>query len=128
MKDNNKVLEFLNNHFLHWQEVLGLVGEVSEGVLMVTALEMYLAVHCNFLRYIQKLILNKQGNSRISDELSGFVYDIKRLILCIRPLIEMAPLQAYYSVLLFCPRHSIVREKYKREDAWVLIEPAVIQK
>lgn len=35
---HKEVLHFLKEHFLHWLEALSLIGQVSEGVLMITAL------------------------------------------------------------------------------------------
>jgi len=43
-EDNNQILRFLRQHLLHWLEVLSLVGEVSEGVLMIAGLEKTLKV------------------------------------------------------------------------------------
>jgi len=43
-EDYDRILEFLRQHFLHWLEVLGLIGQVSEGVLMVLGLEKALEV------------------------------------------------------------------------------------
>ena len=38
-EDNDRILQFLKKHFLHWLEVLSLIGKVSEGVLMIAGLE-----------------------------------------------------------------------------------------
>jgi hypothetical protein len=35
---------FLQQHFLHWLEALSLMGKMSEGVLMITALQSVLTV------------------------------------------------------------------------------------
>ncbi|KAI9853698.1 MAG: hypothetical protein M1813_001837 [Trichoglossum hirsutum] len=42
--DDGKVDKFIRNHYLHWLEALGLIGEVSKGVLMITALQSMLTV------------------------------------------------------------------------------------
>ena len=42
--DCDRILQFLRQHFLHWLEVLGLIGEVPEGVCMIVALEQKLQV------------------------------------------------------------------------------------
>ena len=37
--ENDQVHKFLEGHFLHWLEALSLLGKMSEGVLMVLALQ-----------------------------------------------------------------------------------------
>ena len=43
-QDMQAIRQFLEQHFLHWLEGLSLIGEVSNGVLMVIALEEMLSV------------------------------------------------------------------------------------
>lgn len=38
LTDNERILAFFKNHFLHWLESLSLMGEVSHGVLMIRKL------------------------------------------------------------------------------------------
>jgi len=42
--DANQTYEFLQRHFLHWLEALSLMGKISEGVLMIIALQSMLEV------------------------------------------------------------------------------------
>jgi len=44
VEEASRILQFLMQHLLHWLEVLSLVGEVSEGVLMIAGLEKILKV------------------------------------------------------------------------------------
>jgi len=44
VEEDSRILQFLMQHLLHWLEVLSLVGEVSEGVLMIASLEKILKV------------------------------------------------------------------------------------
>jgi len=46
-EDIKTIQQFLEQHFLHWLEVLSLIGEVSNGVHMIIALEEILSVSCN---------------------------------------------------------------------------------
>jgi len=46
-EDIKTIREFLAQHFLHWLEGLSLIGEVSNGVHMIIALEKILSVSCN---------------------------------------------------------------------------------
>lgn len=39
LEDGDRVQTFLQNHFLHWLEALGLLGRMSDGVLMVAELD-----------------------------------------------------------------------------------------
>jgi len=52
-------------------------------------------------------------------------YDAKRFVLYMRSIIEIAPLQVYYSGLLFAPRSSLVRVGYFKNIPWVTMEPKV---
>jgi hypothetical protein len=42
--DASQTYEFLQRHFLHWLEALSLMGKISEGVLMIIALQSMLEV------------------------------------------------------------------------------------
>ena len=57
--------------------------------------------------------------------LLGLAYDAKRFILHMRSIIEMAPLQVYYSALLFTPGSSLIRGGYLQNIPWVIMEPRV---
>jgi len=47
VEEDSRILQFLSQHLLHWLEVLTLVGEMSEGVLMIASLEKILKVSSN---------------------------------------------------------------------------------
>jgi hypothetical protein len=49
--DNGQIHKFLQQHFLHWLEALSLIGKMSEGVFMITALQSMLTVGDFVLRY-----------------------------------------------------------------------------
>jgi len=46
-EDIKTIWQFLEQHFLHWLEGLSLIGEVSNGVHIIIALEEILSVSCN---------------------------------------------------------------------------------
>jgi len=46
-EDIKTIRQFLEQHFLHWLEGLSLIGEVSNGVHIIKALEDILSVRCN---------------------------------------------------------------------------------
>ncbi|KAK6605130.1 Vegetative incompatibility protein HET-E-1-like protein 7 [Botrytis cinerea] len=92
--DNCQVHKFLQEHFLHWVEVMSLMGIISECITAMNSLE-----------------------SRISaekaPELFAFTHDAKRFVLHNRIGIEQAPLQIYCSALVFAPEESIIRKKFQ---------------
>ncbi|KAM0169115.1 hypothetical protein ACHAPF_010301 [Botrytis cinerea] len=92
--DNCQVHKFLQEHFLHWVEVMSLMGIISECITAMNSLE-----------------------SRISaekaPELFAFAHDAKRFVLHNRIGIEQAPLQIYCSALVFAPEESIIRKKFQ---------------
>ena len=44
LSDNAQVYQFLQKHFLHWLEALALMGKISDGAIMLSALEAILTV------------------------------------------------------------------------------------
>ena len=50
-----------------------------------------------------------------SPYLHAYIHDAKRFILYNRPIIEMAPLQTYYSSLVFGPERGLVRKQYENQ-------------
>ncbi|EEQ33048.1 NWD2 [Microsporum canis CBS 113480] len=107
LRDNQKVHNFLQEHLLHWLEVLGLIGEVSAGIH---------AVQC----------LGSMIEAKESSKLYAFVKDARRFILYNRTIIEKAPLQVYYSALVFAPQQSLVRERFAKDlSNWIKRFPTV---
>ena len=62
----------------------------------------------------------------VCQKLLDFAHDTKRFILHNRSIIETAPLQVYYSALLFTPETSLIRKQYWKGIPWILMEPKVI--
>ncbi|KAL2848932.1 hypothetical protein BJY01DRAFT_246158 [Aspergillus pseudoustus] len=88
-----KLDEFLRTHFLHWLEVLSLLGRVGDGVWILQALE-------------------DATESSAYPTLHAFLNDAKRFLLHSRAIIEAAPLQVYGAGLVFSPRDSLVRQHF----------------
>ncbi|KAK0710849.1 WD40-repeat-containing domain protein [Lasiosphaeris hirsuta] len=108
-EDGGPEHEFLQKHFLHWLEALGLMGRAWE----VTGLILML-----------KSVLNITGNKSV--ELSGFPDDALRLVQRNIALINSAPLQVYSSLLLFAPESIRVRLSFMMPN-WIKI-PTTIAK
>ncbi|KAF8542140.1 putative WD-repeat protein [Trichophaea hybrida] len=108
--DNDRVHIFLSAHFLHWLEALSLIGKISDGVLIVKALESTLL--CN----------PESANS----DLRMMMYDAKRFVLLNRSIMEAVPLQIYSSALVFSPGMNRIRCRFWGQAAqWIKNKPAV---
>jgi len=71
-------------------------------------------------------LTGKQGQLGDYDPgLLELAYDAKRFVLHMRSIIEMAPLQVYYSGLLFTPGSSLIRVGYLKHISWISMEPKV---
>ncbi|KAN0075115.1 WD40 repeat-like protein [Elaphomyces granulatus] len=107
MCDDGRIDGFLKNHLLHWLEALSLIRNTAAGVIAIMKLENLVAV---------------DG----TPNLHAFIHDAKRFILFNRSMIEEAPLQLYYSALVFAPRMSIVRCLYDNQiSKWAHRVPTV---
>ncbi|KAL5598673.1 uncharacterized protein BROUX77_006507 [Berkeleyomyces rouxiae] len=103
--DNGKAFSFLKKHFLHWLEVLALLGGVSEGL------------------NIMKTLLCTLGPEK-SDGLRAFLQDALRLTQANLQLIAAAPLQIYSSLIVFAPRSSLVRQTFQIYiPKWISLPP-----
>ncbi|KAJ3538217.1 hypothetical protein NM208_g6003 [Fusarium decemcellulare] len=89
------VYTFLYDHFLHWLEVLSLVGQLSEGATVLSGL----------------LEMNQHFPCAPSDFIQ-FVQDAKRIISRFGRVIERAPLQTYSSLLFLSPTKGKVRQRF----------------
>ncbi|PYI20500.1 YVTN repeat-like/Quino protein amine dehydrogenase, partial [Aspergillus violaceofuscus CBS 115571] len=83
------VLNFLQDHFLHWMEVLALMGRISEAVELMDALK---------------------SRAQLGSELSDFIYDAGRFIRQNNYIAAIAPLQIYRAGLVFAPSKSIIKQ------------------
>ncbi|KAJ5697656.1 hypothetical protein N7488_011340 [Penicillium malachiteum] len=102
--------EFLKLHFLHWLEVMSLFGWVSETIGQITVLQS----------------LAEKSLQLASPQLAAFLQDAKRFILKNRQIADEAPLQVYYSGLVFAPQKSIIRREFQSEfPTWISQLPKV---
>jgi hypothetical protein len=122
--DNGTINLFLNKHLLHWLEALSLMRSMSSGVAMIRKLEDMLAVSSNSFT-IPGLILNKK-NPRDDMDFLSIVRDANRFILYNRSIVEEAPLQVYYSALVFSPMKSRIRDLFQKQvPSWIEPKPRV---
>jgi WD40 repeat protein len=97
--DKARVHQFLRQHLLHWFEALSLIGKISKGIIGLYTLE-------------KKLTKPPQGNALQHKE---FVHDAIRVFRQCRIAVEEAPLQVYYSALIFSAEESVVRRTFQQE-------------
>jgi hypothetical protein len=105
---HNRVHTFLNEHCLHWLEALSLMGNLSEGVLMVKKLESILTVsgpaQLEFTCFLRSIVY--QQSAKLRDKAC---YDHPRLGIGDRQVAandlaaDGAPLIAQRSLLTYNP-------------------------
>ncbi|KAK6525997.1 hypothetical protein TWF281_011038 [Arthrobotrys megalospora] len=105
-EDRIEVCEFLKNYFLHWLEALSLLGLCGEAIYQIRELEPVVQISKNF----------------VGDDLSGLFQDMKRLLQSYSQIIDEAPLQLYYSILLFTLECSTIKIlSQKQLLSWVSV-------
>ncbi|KAL4820332.1 WD domain protein [Aspergillus spinulosporus] len=99
------VLAFLDAHFLHWAEVMSILGIVSESVGCISILQFALQGNHPRLRILQ---------------------DAKRSVMKNIHIANIAPLQLYASGLIFAPTMVTARGRFGRElPDWLSRGPKV---
>ncbi|KAL3457447.1 hypothetical protein BJX64DRAFT_293126 [Aspergillus heterothallicus] len=97
------VVQFFEEHFLHWLEAMGRLGQTTEGQHMIHEL--------------QAVIQAKQHQVA-----SEYFEDVRRFILSNREIVEADPSQLYSSALIFAPRDSNVRKAFSGHlSGWSLL-------
>ncbi|KAM0187028.1 hypothetical protein ACHAPI_011346, partial [Fusarium lateritium] len=105
--DMDDMYDFLETHFLHWLEVLSLIGRLAESVGLIEELQS---------------IVDAEKGSRIA----SFLHDAKRFVLSCRWTVDTAPLQLYASAIVFAPKQSIMRQTFRRHlPEWISLLPHV---
>ncbi|KAJ5711005.1 hypothetical protein N7488_005161 [Penicillium malachiteum] len=103
----DEISGFLHANFLHWAEVMCILGYASE---MRGAIERL------------QSIFQVEHES----ELSRFLCDARRFILKNQHIADIAPLQLYCSGLIFAPEKSIIRAIFHKEiPPWISKLPRV---
>jgi len=109
--DNGQVHVFIQENLLHWLEALSLMGNMSEGAIIVRNLESILTVSNGF--YHAALLPANMAKYKpdANSLLLAIIQDANRFVLRFGSIIEKAPLQTYCAALAFSPRESeIVRQ------------------
>ncbi|KAF5585228.1 vegetatible incompatibility het-e-1 [Fusarium subglutinans] len=102
---------FIQNKYLYWLEALSLLGTTVEGVKAIYELE------------------DLATTFKATDPVRRLLEDARRFILTHKRAIEIAPLQAYDSALIFSPESSLIREVFKHEEPdWITLKPKMDKK
>ncbi|KAJ5368806.1 uncharacterized protein N7496_008566 [Penicillium cataractarum] len=111
LQDDGQVHGFLKDHLLHWLEASSLIGAIGDTIHAVIKL--------------QTLLEEAIGKSALMD----LADDVHRFVLKNGFMIQMAPLQAYVSALLFTPSETPIRRLFaKQEPRWIPKKPIVNEK
>ncbi|KAL4876902.1 hypothetical protein BJY04DRAFT_222578 [Aspergillus karnatakaensis] len=102
------VLNFFNEHFLHWLEAMSILGLTSEVP--------------RHLQVLQQLLLPKTSHTPLSIFLVDAVLFVQRA----GYIISLSPLQVYHSALVFTPQESVVRQEFGNQipDDFVVLPEA----
>ncbi|KAF5233299.1 hypothetical protein FANTH_12615 [Fusarium anthophilum] len=101
---------FIQKKYLYWLEALSLLISTVEGIKAIYKLE-DLATRFNAPEPVKELL-----------------QDARRFFLSHKSSIEVAPLQAYASALVFSPECSLIRELFKHEEPdWMILKPKMDQ-
>ncbi|KAK5739252.1 hypothetical protein LTS12_025331, partial [Elasticomyces elasticus] len=107
LQDEGRVSEFVKGKYLYWLEALSLCQSMSNGVLAMARLD-----H----------LLQTKSNTPAFSEL---IHDAYRFIMYHKQGIQLDPLQAYSSALLFSPSQSLVKRCFQGEEPnWMTIVPS----
>ncbi|KAI2885980.1 hypothetical protein CBS13152_7275 [Aspergillus niger] len=101
-----EILSFLEKHFLHWLEVMSLMGELSEALRMMVTL--------------------KESIQNTNPGLPNFLSDAIQFIHRHAQIASVVPLQLYASCLVFTPTSSLVRRASENyHSPWIHALPQV---
>ncbi|ODM23012.1 hypothetical protein SI65_00601 [Aspergillus cristatus] len=99
---------FLRKHLLHWLEALSLIKSMSSSVSAIAKLT-------NMVRSLSQ-----------ESKLFELIGNVHRFILFNKGVIENAPLQVYYSALIFSPSGSLTRDLFRGEEPkWATAKSAI---
>ncbi|SCO78478.1 related to vegetatible incompatibility protein HET-E-1 [Fusarium oxysporum] len=107
LQDGGVVHDFLQTKYLYWLEAISLLRSMSEGVMA--------------MQKLRGLVRNVEAR-----QVTELLRDAHRFILFHKRAIEIAPLQAYASALVFSPARSQVRKLFKKEEPdWIISKPSM---
>ncbi|RKK66011.1 Vegetative incompatibility protein HET-E-1 [Fusarium oxysporum] len=107
LQDGGVVHDFLQTKYLYWLEAISLLHSMSKGVMA--------------MQKLRGLVRNIEAQ-----QVTELLRDAQRFILFHKRAIQIAPLQAYASALVFSPARSRVRKLFKKEEPdWIISKPSM---
>ncbi|KAK8152560.1 hypothetical protein IWX90DRAFT_495886 [Phyllosticta citrichinensis] len=100
---DQRVLEFLQQHLLHWIEVISCLRNMTDAVRLID----------NLKEDLKTRKCPSATNASPTSEPFEFTVESQRFMRFNRQVIEEAPLQLYSSARLFCPKESAILENFK---------------
>ncbi|KAF3931048.1 hypothetical protein ABW20_dc0104494 [Dactylellina cionopaga] len=108
IENEGPVHRFLQEHLLHWLEATSILGISTNNVYLI--------------KDLQSLVSSPDRGGKLSE----FLWDIERFIRFNQWIIAEAPLQVYFSGLLFSPDNSVVKTTFSPKYlSWVRKAPKV---
>ncbi|CAG8172756.1 unnamed protein product [Penicillium salamii] len=130
-----EITTFFKTRFLFWVETIALLGQLADGIAMISKLEKLLdSTHAgqsptaSLSGRLARLISIGKGTGESATSLDAIVYDAKRFMLSHSSAIEEAPLQTYYSAILFTPQKSLIKQFHADEiPQWISQQPSFLK-
>ncbi|KAJ5948231.1 hypothetical protein N7466_001246 [Penicillium verhagenii] len=117
------IYSFLTVHFLHWVEVMIILGLGSEVTKIVDRLQTILKVRFPICDFTHGYIYT---NTSQDVPTSKFLKEAKQFLSANRQVCDTTPLQLYYSGLVFAPRMATMRKLFQKElPKWISRFPEV---
>ncbi|CAG8023253.1 unnamed protein product [Penicillium salamii] len=134
-RDYPEITAFFKTRFLFWVETIALLGQLADGIAMISKLEKLLdSTHAaqsptaSLPGRLARLISIGKGTGEIATSLDAIVYDARRFMLSHSSAIEEAPLQTYYSAILFTPQKSLIKQFHADEiPQWISQQPSFLK-
>ncbi|KAF2023106.1 hypothetical protein EK21DRAFT_50837, partial [Setomelanomma holmii] len=89
---------FLQKHLLHWLEAMIFMRESSRCIHLLDSLQALAGVRQPSVSMVQ-----------------SFLQDAKRFVLLFQTILADAPLQIYYSAIVFVPQTSLIRRTFEQQ-------------
>lgn len=109
--DYNIIYKFLERTTLLWLEALAVMGYISDGLSMI--------------KLIAKMLPDNTQNGKVTavrrnklseiPQIRALLLDVERYIIDSMPLLNKAPLQTFYSALLFAPKKSLIKKHFWKQ-------------
>ncbi|WZH45391.1 NACHT domain-containing protein [Fusarium acuminatum] len=108
-KDNKakSILDFLQAFFSNWVEVLCLLRKLDDSFIILDRLQTMVDVN-NYLFITHDIPADSLSQDTSGSQILRFIADARQFIRYFRSGIQEAPLQLYYSGVIFSPKASIV--------------------